>query len=96
MTHQPDTEMPNVHPIFLAESDRVGAEEIHDLYWFQERGVNDLSGNGRYGVYKIKATVETIVELMQRMTGAERMDVMSEFCRHCGDTNHYCQCWNDE
>ncbi|MBK8184840.1 MAG: hypothetical protein IPK63_18935 [Candidatus Competibacteraceae bacterium] len=74
MTHQPDTEMPNVHPIFLAESDRAGVEEINDLY----------------------ATVETIVALMQRMTDEERMDVMSEFCRHCGDTNPCCQCWNDE
>ncbi|MBK8184778.1 MAG: hypothetical protein IPK63_18625 [Candidatus Competibacteraceae bacterium] len=69
MTHQPDTEMPNVHPIFLAESDRTG---------------------------KVKATVETLVALMQRMTDEERMDVMSEFCRHCGDTNPCCQCWNDE
>ncbi len=51
---------------------------------------------GMEGAYKIKETVEILVELMQRMTDEERMDVMSEFCHHCGCTDPSCNCWNDE
>jgi len=110
MIHQPNTDMPNdtnntagsdcqerlVHPLFVAESEKDGVEEIDDLYWFEENGVRSLDGQGHYTAYKIKATVETLVELMKRMTDEERMDVMGEFCRHCGDTDPRCQCWNDE
>jgi len=110
MLHQPNTEMPNdtnntagsdcqdrlVHPLFIAEIERGGVEEIHDLCWFEESGVHNLGGDGHYSPYKIKATVETLITLMQLMTDDERMDVMGEFCRHCGDINPRCQCWNDE
>ena len=26
----------------------------------------------------------------------QRLEVFSSYCRHCGDTNPRCQCWNDE
>jgi len=41
-------------------------------------------------------TSETIVTAMQTWTDEQRMDVLREFCRHCGDKDPYCQCWNDE
>lgn len=41
-------------------------------------------------------TSETVVAAMRTWTDEQRMDVLREFCRHCGDTDPYCQCWNNE
>ena len=30
------------------------------------------------------------------MTDDQRMEVFSNYCRHCGSDNPACQCWNDE
>lgn len=83
-------------PIFIAQSLKAGTEEIDDLYWFEENGVHYLDGQGLNDSFEIKSTVETIVSLMRRMTEEERMEVIEEFCRYCGDLNPKCQCWNDE
>lgn len=35
-------------------------------------------------------------ELLKRLTDDERMDLFGDYCKHCGDTNPNCHCWNDE
>lgn len=35
-------------------------------------------------------------EKMKGMTAEQRMEIMGNFCRDCGDNDPRCQCWNDE
>lgn len=91
-----DCQQQLVHPLFIAESTKGGVEEIHDLYWFEENGVKTLDGQGYYTPYKLKASVETLIDLMRRMSDDERMDVIMKFCRHCGCDHPECQCGNNE
>lgn len=43
------------------------------------------------------AATETLIAGLRALpTDEARMDVLSEFCRHCGSLNRGCQCWNDE
>lgn len=48
----------------------------------------------------MKQTVEEIkdkiIKLLDTISSDERLEVFSEYCRHCGDKNPKCQCWNDE
>ena len=34
--------------------------------------------------------------IFKELSDDERMEVMREYCRHCGSDNPRCQCWNDE
>ena len=46
-----------------------------------------------------KDFVERNVENLKMLTDAERMEVFSHFCTHCGCINEgsrKCQCWNDD
>lgn len=40
--------------------------------------------------------VMAAIRLMRHMTPAERLDVMDNFCPHCGDDNPRCHCMNDD
>lgn len=40
--------------------------------------------------------VEAIVERMEQLTDDERAEIISHFCKYCGDIDPQCQCWNDE
>ena len=33
---------------------------------------------------------------INQLTDEQRVDVFSKFCKHCGDTDPKCQCWNDK
>jgi len=70
----PANKKPN--PIFIAESETDGVQEIHDLYWFEENGIRTLDGEGHFGEYQIKGTVETVTMLLLRLTDDERKIVM--------------------
>ena len=37
-----------------------------------------------------------ILKLMLLLTAKERMEIMLNFCLHCGSDQPRCQCWNDE
>ena len=39
---------------------------------------------------------DEIIRLLDCMSSDERMEVFGEYCKHCGDKNPHCQCWNDE
>tara|TARA_R110001592_G_scaffold361512_1_gene672342 strand:- start:84 stop:353 length:270 start_codon:yes stop_codon:yes gene_type:complete len=39
---------------------------------------------------------EAIISKMKTMTDDERLDIITEFCKYCGDLDSGCQCWNDE
>jgi hypothetical protein len=39
---------------------------------------------------------ERILELLNRLTDEERLDIFTEYCRACGGKDPTCQCWNDE
>lgn len=34
--------------------------------------------------------------LMDKLSDDERMELMGNYCKNCGDKNPNCQCWNDE
>lgn len=34
--------------------------------------------------------------IFKTLTDEERLEVMGEYCRHCGSEDNNCQCWNDE
>lgn len=34
--------------------------------------------------------------LLRELTSDERMELFSDYCKYCGDTDPSCQCWNDE
>jgi len=40
--------------------------------------------------------MEELLEELHDLTEAERLELFSEFCTHCGTDNPNCQCWNDE
>ena len=40
--------------------------------------------------------IARVVAEMLKLDDEERMEVMGEFCKFCGDTDPRCQCWNDE
>lgn len=40
--------------------------------------------------------VDAVVACMKRLTDDERAEIISHFCKHCGDLDPQCQCWNDE
>jgi hypothetical protein len=44
----------------------------------------------------LPTTIEQIVAAMQMLSDEERMEIMRNFCRHCGNDDPRCQCWNDE
>lgn len=35
-------------------------------------------------------------ELFAKLTDDERMEVMGDYCKHCGCNDSGCQCWNDD
>jgi len=35
-------------------------------------------------------------ELFSKLTDDERIDIMSDYCKHCGCNDTGCQCWNDD
>lgn len=43
---------------YRAYSERDGMEYFDDLYWFEENGVHDLSGEGHYAKYTIMEYIE--------------------------------------
>ncbi len=49
-----------------------------------------------YDDYSEEITPERIIDLMREMTDEQRMQIMCEFCTHCGRNEPRCQCWNDE
>ncbi len=79
--------------LFTATDKNGNVEEITDLYWFEEAGLHSFD-DSEY--YKIKASTDCLVALMQLLTNDERMDVIRCFCKHCGSNNPQCQCRNDE
>ncbi len=42
--------------------------------------------------------VEAVKNMFIQLTDYERLDIMSNYCKHCGcsDPTSKCQCWNDE
>lgn len=42
------------------------------------------------------AKFEDLVAGFAALTDEQRMEVMGDFCSHCGTANPGCQCWNDE
>jgi hypothetical protein len=40
--------------------------------------------------------VRAVIDALDTLTDAERMDVFAHFCKSCGLTDPECQCWNDE
>lgn len=49
-----------------------------------------------YGVVSSAKNKEAIISEMKTMTDDERLDIITEFCKYCGDLDSGCQCWNDE
>ena len=35
-------------------------------------------------------------KIFAELSAEQRMDVVAEYCKHCGSDNPSCQCWNDE
>lgn len=45
----------------------------------------------------IKAEREASVsEALAAMTDEQRMELIANYCKHCGRNDPGCQCWNDE
>lgn len=45
--------------------------------------------------------LKALIELLKTLTDEQRMEVFSDFCKHCGcienpESLRGCQCWNDE
>lgn len=34
--------------------------------------------------------------IIKNLSDEQRMEIFSDYCRHCGSTDPKCQCWNDE
>lgn len=34
--------------------------------------------------------------ILDSLTDEQRLDIILNYCTHCGSTNPDCQCWNDE
>ena len=49
-----------------------------------------------YGHSKNEIDIESIKELFAKLTNDERMEVMGDYCKHCGRDDSGCQCWNDD
>lgn len=37
-----------------------------------------------------------VKELFAELTDDQRMEVMGDYCKHCGCDDNGCQCWNDD
>jgi hypothetical protein len=40
--------------------------------------------------------VPSIKELFSKLTDNQRLEVMSDYCKHCGCNDNTCRCWDDE
>ncbi len=40
--------------------------------------------------------VPSIKELFAKLTDYQRLEVMSDYCKHCGCNDNTCRCWDDE
>lgn len=38
----------------------------------------------------------SIISAMKTMTEIDRLEIINQFCHHCGSNDPRCQCWNDE
>lgn len=45
-------------------------------------------------VFKTRRAI--VLAILRDMSASERSRVFGKFCRHCGDADPRCQCWNDE
>ena len=45
---------------------------------------------------KRKKRIERARRALEALQPGEYDDVMTNFCRSCGDNDPHCQCWNDE
>lgn len=48
-------------------------------------------GPSRITIYSIR----DIIAVMEKLTPEGRLDVMREFCVHCGGDDPRCRCWDD-
>lgn len=68
--------------------------------WDQNRWLNHMSTN-KSPVFKTQnrddITNNFIRDVMSRLTNENRLEIMSNFCKYCGDDlpTSECQCWND-
>lgn len=42
-----------------------------------------------------RTDVQKAVHLLNGLTADQRVDVFGHYCKHCGDTDPRCRCWDD-
>lgn len=57
---------------------------------------NHITWHAKRGSLAAAKTNRTMVDMMKDLTPDQRMEVFSQFCKHCGSDDPKCQCWNDE
>jgi len=67
--------------------------------WFAEKQANGATKeNSGLNIPVVNgcATLEAIEQAADKLIDDERMDLIGRYCRHCGNLDNTCQCWNDE
>lgn len=44
----------------------------------------------------IDEAIKSDISILSALTDAQRVELFSRFCVHCGSADPKCQCWNDE
>jgi len=75
---------------YLLLGNSITLAEILDNYHEQQLKILNIP------VVNGCATLEAIEQAADKLTDDERMDLIGRYCRHCGNLDNTCQCWNDE
>lgn len=71
-------------------------EPEKSAYWHLQQLRSEIKQLALHDVVSSAKNKEAIISEMKTMTDDERLDIITEFCKYCGDLDSGCQCWNDE
>jgi hypothetical protein len=40
--------------------------------------------------------INELIDILNQLTDDERVELISNYCTHCGSVDPFCQCWDDE
>lgn len=61
-----------------------------------EKSEEDKEKDIKSYMLRIRGVVlNNVKEMFSKLTDEERMEVISDYCKHCGCNDNGCVCWND-
>ena len=65
-------------------------ERIYDISILVEIETNKITYKNYYD-----NPYTAVVNLFNKLSDMERVEIINKYCKHCGCTDPSCQCWND-